>query len=146
MTAQAAKMTDQKLHPELSDAAVREAMHALGAKGRAAYGVLAEAGTERKNEALMETAEAMTRRREELLEANARDMEHAKAKGLSGAMLDRLMLDAKRIEAMAAGLRAIAEFPDPVGKTLAEWTRPTGLKIARVSVPLGVIGIIYESR
>ena len=133
-------------YPQPSDEAIQEAMRTIGVKAREAYGVLAEAETEQKNKALKAAAEAMIGRQLELLEANARDMEYGKSKGLSGAMLDRLMLDRKRIEAMAAGLRAIAEFPDPVGKTLAEWTRPSGLKIARVSVPLGVIGIIYESR
>ncbi|MGH8733821.1 MAG: glutamate-5-semialdehyde dehydrogenase, partial [Burkholderiales bacterium] len=81
-----------------------------------------------------------------ILEANADDMVEAKAKGLSAALLDRLMLDSKRVAAMAKGLEEIAALPDPVGRTLAEWDRPNGLEIARVAVPLGVIGIIYESR
>jgi glutamate-5-semialdehyde dehydrogenase len=82
----------------------------------------------------------------ELLTANAKDMEGGRAKGLNDAMLDRLALNPARIEAMAEGLEAIARFPDPIGRVLTETERPNGLKIARVSVPLGVIGIIYESR
>jgi len=85
-------------------------------------------------------------RQEEILAANARDLEEAESEGLSGAMRDRLALDPRRLEAIAAGLEAIAELPDPVGRVLAAWTRPNGLAIARVAVPLGVIGIIYESR
>jgi glutamate-5-semialdehyde dehydrogenase len=81
-----------------------------------------------------------------VLDANARDMDAARAKGLSPAMLDRLRLDAARVEQMALGLEAIAALPDPIGTVLAEWTRPNGLRIQRVRVPLGVVGIIYESR
>src|SRR5690606_35630915 len=82
----------------------------------------------------------------EILEANAADVADAKRNGLSGALVDRLALDAKRIEAMAQGVEAIAALDDPVGQVIASWERPNGLKIERVRVPLGVIGIIYESR
>ena len=91
-------------------------------------------------------AEAIRANEARILEANAADMTDAKAKDLSAALLDRLMLDPKRVDAMAKGLEEIAALPDPVGRTLAEWDRPNGLEIARVAVPLGVIGIIYESR
>jgi glutamate-5-semialdehyde dehydrogenase len=121
-------------------------MDRLGREASAAAAVLALAGTATKNRALANIAAALRTRMPELLAANARDMEAANAKGLSGAMLDRLALDEKRVEAMAGGVEAIAGLPDPIGTTVAQWTRPNGLDIARVRVPLGVIGIIYESR
>lgn len=122
------------------------AMRSLGRAARAAADRLALIDSAAKDHALKDMAAAIRAAKKTILEANADDMVEAKAKGLSAAMLDRLMLDDKRVEAMAKGLEEIADLPDPVGKTLAEWTRPNGLKIARVSVPLGVIGIIYESR
>src|SRR5919109_99836 len=125
---------------------LHNAMRALGRAARAAAAKLALADTEAKNHALRDMAAAIRANESRILEANADDMVDAKAKGLSAALLDRLMLDAKRVEAMAKGLEEIAALPDPVGRTLAEWTRPNGLEIARVAVPLGVIGIIYESR
>lgn len=131
---------------ELTDAEVTELVCGIGEKAKAAYRVLAAATGEQKNRALLAAAVAMEQRKADILAANAKDMEAGKAKGLTPALLDRLLLDDKRIAAMASGLRAIAEFPDPVGKMLSEWDRPSGLHIKRVSVPLGVIGIIYESR
>ena len=125
---------------------LQQAMRALGRAARAAADRLALADTEAKNHALMDMAAAIRADKARILEANAADMVEAKAKGLTNALLDRLMLDDKRVEAMAKGLEDIAALPDPVGRTLAEWTRPNGLNIARVAVPLGVIGIIYESR
>jgi glutamate-5-semialdehyde dehydrogenase len=121
-------------------------MRALGRAARAAADKLALADTETKNHALRGMAEAIRADQARILEANAADMTDSKAKGLGAALLDRLMLDAKRIGAMAKGLEEIAALPNPVGRTLAEWQRPNGLRIARVAVPLGVIGIIYESR
>jgi glutamate-5-semialdehyde dehydrogenase len=121
-------------------------MNRLGEAAAAAASVLATASTDSKNRALTKIAASLRSRRAELLAANARDMEAARAKGLSGAMLDRLALDDQRIEAMARGVEEIASLPDPIGTTIARWTRPNGLEIARVRVPLGVIGIIYESR
>jgi glutamate-5-semialdehyde dehydrogenase len=118
----------------------------LGRRARAAARVLALAPGEAKDDALRLAAQALRDDAALIKAANALDMEAGEAKGLSRAMLDRLMLDDKRIEAMAAGLEVIAALPDPVGRTLAQWTRPNGLDIARVAVPLGVIGIIYESR
>jgi len=125
---------------------IAQAMDALGRDAAAAAGVLALASAETKNLALAKIAAALRARAPEILAANARDMEAARAKGTSGAMLDRLGLDAKRVEAMARGVEEIAALPDPIGTVIAQWTRPNGLDIARVRVPLGVIGIIYESR
>jgi glutamate-5-semialdehyde dehydrogenase len=125
---------------------LHNAMRALGRAACAAADKLALADTEAKNHALRDMAAAIRAHEKTILEANADDMVEAKAKGLSAAMLDRLMLDHKRVEAMAKGLEEIAALPDPVGRTLADWRRPNGLHIARVAVPLGVIGIIYESR
>lgn len=121
-------------------------MAQLGAAARAAQPVLARASRERKDQALRAAAAALRRSVGGILAANALDMREAEARDLSAAMLDRLRLDGPRIEAMARGLEEIAALADPVGRSLAEWTRPNGLRIARVAVPLGVIGIIYESR
>ncbi|MFO7276256.1 MAG: glutamate-5-semialdehyde dehydrogenase [Pseudomonadota bacterium] len=121
-------------------------MESLGKAAVDAAAVLALATTEQKNAALRAAADAIRARREEILAANAEDMEAARAKGLSSAMLDRLLLDDKRIEAMARGIEDIIALPDPIGTVIAEWERPNGLRIQRVRVPLGVIGIIYESR
>ncbi|RQP04283.1 MAG: glutamate-5-semialdehyde dehydrogenase [Paracoccus sp. BP8] len=118
----------------------------LGQKARAAAAVLAEASPERKHAALIGAAEAILKAEDAILDANILDMHHAEEKGLSPAMLDRLKLDPARIRAMAEGLRSVAAQEDPVGKVLAEWDRPNGLNIRRVATPLGVIGVIYESR
>lgn len=121
-------------------------MKAIGEAARAASSVLAQAPTASKNLALTEAAKAMRASRAAILEANAQDVAAAKAKGLTAAMIDRLVLNDERIEGMAKGLEAVAELADPVGRVLAEWDRPNGLKIRRVAVPLGVIGVIFESR
>lgn len=126
--------------------AVRELMQQLGLAARAASPVLAAASRDQKDRALRAAASALRRETSKILAANALDMRAAEERDLSAAMLDRLRLDPARIEAMARGLDDIAALPDPVGRTLAEWARPNGLRIARVAVPLGVIGIIYESR
>lgn len=125
---------------------LQEAMLGLGRAARAAAAVLAQATPEAKNAALIAAAAVIRRRRADILEANRRDVAAARANGLAEPMVDRLALDDKRVAAMAAGLEEIAALPDPVGTVLAAWDRPNGLKIARVRVPLGVIGIIYESR
>ncbi len=122
------------------------AMRAVGEAARAAARVLARARTEPKNRALEAAAAAIRADAATILKANATDMAQATARGTAGAMLDRLKLDAKRVEAMAQGLEDIAALPDPVGSATAEWTRPNGLNFKRVRTPLGVIGIIYESR
>ena len=121
-------------------------MRLLGAAAKAAAAELALVAPERKVAALRAMAEAIRAGSATILAANAEDMKAAEARNLTPALLDRLKLTDARVEAMAKGLEEIAAQPDPVGRTLAEWTRPNGLKIARVSVPLGVIGIIYESR
>jgi len=121
-------------------------MIGIGARARAAARELAQAQPDRKDQALHASARAIRVRQPDILAANAQDMAHAAASGLSAALLDRLRLDAGRINAMAEGIKAIASLPDPVGTILAEWTRPNGMRIQRVRVPLGVIGIIYESR
>lgn len=118
----------------------------LGTNARAAGRALAGATAEARNAGLHKMADALRSNQGAILEANARDVEGAKAKGLSDAMIDRLALTPERIEGMAAGLDAIADLPDPVGEEIARWTVPSGLDIARVRTPLGVIGIIYESR
>jgi len=121
-------------------------MTALGRDAVTAAGALALASTATKNLALGKIAASLRARAREILAANTVDMEAARAKGLSGAMLDRLALDEKRIEAMARGVEDIAALADPIGTAIANWTRPNGLDISRVRVPLGVVGIIYESR
>jgi glutamate-5-semialdehyde dehydrogenase len=125
---------------------VGETMDLLGREAVAAARLLARADGSRRNAALLAAAAALRRRSGDILEANALDLAAAREAGLGAALLDRLRLDPARIAAMATGLEQIAALPDPVGRVLAEWTRPNGLVIQRVSVPLGVIGIIYESR
>jgi glutamate-5-semialdehyde dehydrogenase len=118
----------------------------FGRRARAAARVLARTKSEQKNRALLAMADEIVRAAPAILEANARDLEMAKADGLSGAMIDRLTLNAKRLAAMADGIRQVAELSDPVGEVIKEWTRPNGLRISKVRVPIGVVGIIYESR
>jgi glutamate-5-semialdehyde dehydrogenase len=108
--------------------------------------VLATASSERKHAALIGAAEALLRAGDRILNANALDVAEAEIAGLSAAMIDRLTLDKSRLAAMAGGLRAIADLPDPVGEVIAEWDRPNGLHIERVRTPLGVVGVIFESR
>ena len=121
-------------------------MAGIGAAARNAAGPMAQASTEAKNKALTVAAETVAASTPEILVANAIDVEEAKTKVLSGAMIDRLMLTEDRIAAMANGLVEIAALDDPVGAVIAEWDRPNRLHISRVRVPLGVIGVIYESR
>jgi len=125
---------------------VADVMQAIGRGARAAALALSLASTDQKNRALRAAAASVRARRHKIIAANDRDMREAVAKDLSPALLDRLKLDEKRVEAMARGLDDIAELADPIGTVLAEWTRPNGMRIQRVRVPLGVIGIIYESR
>jgi glutamate-5-semialdehyde dehydrogenase len=121
-------------------------MRAIGARARQAAALMAQAPAERKTQALTQAAAAIRIDRAAIIEANARDLADASRQSLSAAMLDRLALDDKRVAAMAQGLDEVAALPDPVGQVLARWTRPNGLDIARITIPLGVIGIIYESR
>jgi glutamate-5-semialdehyde dehydrogenase len=125
---------------------IGELMQGMGRAARAAASQLALTGTTAKNQALMAAASALRQSRVQVLEANAEDMGAAQDAQLSAALLDRLKLDERRIDAIAAGLELIAALPDPIGSVITEWTRPNGLRISRVRVPLGVIGIIYESR
>ncbi len=130
----------------LNPTSVPELMNAIGRSARAAATALNLANREQKDGALRAAAAALRARRHKIIAANERDMREAAAKGLSAAMLDRLKLDDTRVEAMACGLEEIARLADPIGTVLAEWTRPNGMLIQRRRVPLGVIGIIYESR
>jgi glutamate-5-semialdehyde dehydrogenase len=118
----------------------------IGEAARIAAAQLALATGDERNNALQAAANQLRDRAGDIQAANANDMESAKQRGLSAAMLDRLALDHDRIEGMAVGLETVMRLPDPIGRVLADWERPNGLRIQRVAVPLGVIGIIYESR
>jgi glutamate-5-semialdehyde dehydrogenase len=121
-------------------------MRGIGRAAREAAAVLALATSEQKNHALRAAAASLRAERQKILAANERDMRDAVAKGLSPALLDRLKLDDGRVDSMALGLENIERLADPIGTVLAQWTRPNGMTIQRLRVPLGVIGIIYESR
>jgi glutamate-5-semialdehyde dehydrogenase len=125
---------------------ITELMTKIGAEAKAAAAELASATAERKHAALISAAENVWTARAEIIAANAQDLDFGRSKGLSDAMMDRLLLDEARIQSIVDGLRAIAEQADPVGEVMAEWTQPSGLNIKRVRTPLGVIGVIYESR
>ena len=121
-------------------------MQDIGARAKAAAAELGFASASAKSQALNAAADAVWARRGEIIAANGKDMEFGRNKGLSAAMLDRLMLDEARIQGICDGLRAVAAQDDPVGEVIAEWNQPSGLNIRRVRTPLGVIGVIYESR
>ncbi len=129
-----------------TDLASRQLMMTLGEAARAAARQLALAETARKNTALTAMAAKIRRSAADILSENRRDLEAAQARDLKASFIDRLTLTEARIEAMAKGLEEIAALPDPVGQVMAQWTRPNGLAFSRVRVPIGVIGIIYESR
>jgi glutamate-5-semialdehyde dehydrogenase len=131
---------------EKPEATIEPMMLYMGRLAREAAGVLATASTETKNSALRAMATRLEAKSNAILDANRQDVEAAHKNGRNGAFIDRLTLNNERLAAMAQGLRDIAELPDPVGQVIATWTRPNGLVISRVHVPLGVIGIIYESR
>jgi glutamate-5-semialdehyde dehydrogenase len=132
--------------PERINTATEEAMLAIGRRAREAAHALALATPEAKTKALRAAAKALREATPQILTANAKDIEAARAAGRPAAFIDRLLLNEARIAAMAKGVEEISELADPVGTVLAEWARPNGLKFQRVRVPLGVIGIIYESR
>ncbi|MGP2491931.1 glutamate-5-semialdehyde dehydrogenase [Mesorhizobium sp. PUT5] len=134
-----------KLHDEAGDDTAT-LMAGIGRRARAAARPLAIASTEAKNATLNAMADAILANEKNILDANAIDLANGREAGLSAAMMDRLALDAGRIRAIAEGVRAVAALPDPVGTTIAEWDRPNGLHIERVRTPLGVVGVIYESR
>src|SRR5205823_11605199 len=125
---------------------LRNEVLGCGRRARAAARSLARMSTERKNAALVAMADQLCASTGTILQANGKDVENATTDQLSLALIDRLRLDEKRIQAMADGIRQVAALEDPVGKVIAEWIRPNGLHISKVRVPIGVIGIIYESR
>ncbi|MDP1806367.1 MAG: gamma-glutamyl-phosphate reductase, partial [Acidimicrobiales bacterium] len=118
----------------------------LGRRAKAASRILANASTPAKDAALEAAADLLVRRTEEILSANASDVARAEQAGTAAPVVDRLRLTPARVEAMAGGLRQVAALPDPVGEIVDGWTRPNGLVIERVRVPLGVVAIIYENR
>ncbi len=118
----------------------------IGARAKAAAADLAFASAERKHAALIGAADAVWANRQVIIDANAEDQVYGEDKGLSAAMMDRLVLDEGRVRSIVDGLRAVAEQRDPVGEVIAEWDRPNGLHIRRVRTPLGVVGVIFESR
>lgn len=139
-------MTTAKRMPEPQALTAVDVMRRIGADARAASRALALATTAQKNLALTEAAKAIRTSVAQIVDANALDIAAAKSAGRAASFIDRLMLDEKRVLAIAKGLDEVAALADPVGTVLAEWTRPNGLHFQRVRVPLGTIGIIYESR
>ena len=131
---------------DLNATPIRAMVEAMGERAREAGRALARATTAQKNRALEEAATTLAQREKAILAANAQDVKAARAEGRDTAFIDRLTLTAKAIEAMAEGLRDIAKLPDPVGETTGLASRPSGIRVGRMRVPLGVIGIIYESR
>ena len=127
-------------------AELTDQLHSLGEAARSAARILAVTSAEAKNAALLAMAGKLLESSSAILQANALDLEAGKKNALSEAMLDRLRLDEKRLKAMATGIRTAASLPDPVNRVLKEWTKENGLSFQKISVPIGVIGIIYESR
>ncbi|MDC0088808.1 glutamate-5-semialdehyde dehydrogenase [Porticoccaceae bacterium] len=125
---------------------IKHYMQTLGSQARDASRIIAAADTVMKNQALLAIAEAMNRGRDKLLVANAVDMQNGRSNGLEAALLDRLELNPERIDAMIEGLHQVAELPDPIGEVTDLQDRPSGIKLGKMRVPLGVVGIIYESR
>lgn len=121
-------------------------IHDYGRRARAAARQLRQCSSDQKNRGLIAMADRLVSMQDEILAANGRDVEKAKTDGLSAAMIDRLTLNSKRLVAMAEGVRQVAALPDPVGEVIRDWTRPNGLRIQKKRVPIGVVGIIYESR
>lgn len=136
-------MTVQTTSP---DAALAETMLEMGRRARAASRALGRKTPEDRTRGLKAVAAAIREAASTILDANAKDMDAAREKGLDAAMLDRLALSPERLEGIAASVETVADLGDPIGRELARWERPNGLEISRVAVPLGVIGIIYESR
>ena len=130
----------------MTDTEIQSAILEMGRKARVASRELVKLTTEQKNVILLAMADEIEARQESILEANAKDLARATENGLSKAMIDRLTLDPKRLKAVADAVREVAALPDPVGEILTNWTRPNGLHITKKRVPIGVIGIIFESR
>ncbi len=126
--------------------AIQETIYQMGKQARTAAYRLAQLSSDEKNAILSVMATSIRKAKPEILLANTKDLEAGRIKGLSNAMLDRLMLDDKRIEVMAAGIDQVATLPDPVGEIMDTWERPNGIRISQTRVPIGTIGIIYESR
>ena len=140
------KSADQDVIREGSSTSLINLLDDVGARAASAARVLKKAKRESKDKALMVAAAEIRSNFEAIIQANVSDLNFAKNKKLTNALLDRLMVDEARLESIASGLEMIAQLPDPVGTVLSNWDRPNGLNISRVSVPLGMIGIIYESR
>lgn len=139
----------ENLKPPLPSGEIQDLpviMAGLGLEARKAARILALASTGAKNQALLKAAQMISEHSPEILRANAQDIDLARAKGLEGAFIDRLTLDSARVSAMAKGLEEIASLPDPVGRQMAMFERPNGMRIDRIATPLGVVGIIYEAR
>jgi glutamate-5-semialdehyde dehydrogenase len=130
----------------MTDSEIQSAILDMGRRARAASYALVKLTTAQKNTILLAMADELMARQDSILAANALDLARAEQNGLSKAMIDRLTLDPKRLKAVADAVREVATLPDPVGELLADWTRPNGLHIRKVRVPIGVIGIIFESR
>lgn len=130
----------------MTDSDIQTAILDMGRKARAASRELVKLSSEQKNQILRAMADGLAAHEAAILDANAKDLANAEANGLSKALIDRLMLDPKRLAAIAQAVREVADLPDPVGEVLTEWTRPNGLRIVKKRVPIGVIGIIFESR
>ena len=139
-------MTLAKPIADMTSSDLSQVMKELGLQARTAAQVLAQTPTLTKNAALNAMAQALREHAQAILTANGEDLRAAEKAGLKGSLLDRLKLDEARIDAIARGIEEIAALPDPVGDVMAEWTRPNGMRITRIRVPIGVIGIIYESR
>ena len=123
---------------------IEEQILDFGKRARAASRALAKLSTQQKNDALQAMADRLGADAETILGANAKDVSKARADGLAAAMIDRLTLTTERLGTMAGGIRQVAKLPDPVGEVIREWTRPNGIKISKVRVPIGVVGIIYD--
>ncbi|MGI8956509.1 MAG: glutamate-5-semialdehyde dehydrogenase [Chthoniobacterales bacterium] len=136
-------MTSSRGNPEID---LKEQVHDFGRRARAASRQLSQLSSEQKNAGLLAMADEIVARVATILTANEKDLVHAREQQLAAAMIDRLTLSAARVEAMAQGIRQVAALPDPVGEILREWTPPNGICISKVRVPIGVVGIIYESR
>lgn len=130
----------------MTEAEIQAAIHAMGSRARAASHALVRLSSVDKNRILLAMADGLPKHQGAILEANAKDLEAGARKGLSAAMLDRLRLDEKRLAQIASAVREVAALPDPVGEVLDQWQRPNGLRITKKRVPIGVIGIIFESR
>jgi glutamate-5-semialdehyde dehydrogenase len=130
----------------MTDSDIQAAIHDMGRKARAASRELVKLTSDQKNDILRAMADGLITSEAAILEANAKDLANAESNGLSKAMIDRLMLNPKRLAAIAQAVREVADLPDPVGEVLTEWTRPNRLRIVKKRVPIGVIGIIFESR